>query len=162
MSKGTNSKFIKGAATLGIAGIIIKFLGAFFRIPLTNLVGADGMSYYGIAYAIYGIFVVLATAGIPVAISKMVSERIAVKNYKGAHKVFKVSFFLLATIGMTSFSICFFGAGEIARLVSCPESELSIKAISPALFIIPLFSAFRGYFQGRQNMNPTAISEITE
>lgn len=85
------NKFIKGAAVLGIAGVVIKLLGAVFRIPLTNWIGADGMSYYGFAYTIYGALLVLSTAGIPVAISRMVSERIAVGEYKNAHKVFKLS-----------------------------------------------------------------------
>lgn len=162
MSNETSNKLIKGAAILGMAGIVIKFLGAFFRIPLTNWMGDTGMAYYAVAYNVYSVFLVLSTAGIPVAISKMVSERIAVKNYGGAHKVFKVSFFLLFALGIISFAICFFGAEYIAGLFKIEEAAMSLKAIAPALFFVPLFSAFRGYFQGRQNMNPTAVSEICE
>ena len=156
------NKFIKGAAILGIAGVIIKVMGAVFRIPVTNWIGDTGMSYYGFAYAIYGALLVLSTAGIPVAISKMVSERIAVKEYKNAHKVFKVATGLLFTIGMISFAVCFFGGEWITAQLGNPGAALAVKAISPALLFVPLFSAYRGYFQGRQNMNPTAISEITE
>ena len=156
------NKFIKGAAVLGIAGVVIKLLGAVFRIPLTNWIGADGMSYYGFAYTIYGALLVLSTAGIPVAISRMVSERIAVGEYKNAHKVFKVATSLLFGIGIVSFAACFFGGEAITRALGNPDAALAVKAISPALLFVPLFSAFRGYFQGRQNMNPTAISEITE
>ena len=86
-----DKKVLKGAAVIGIAGVIVKLLGACFRIPLTNWIGADGMSYYGFAYAIYGALIILATAGVPVAISRMVSENIALKRYKNAHKVFHVS-----------------------------------------------------------------------
>lgn len=161
MSKKGN-KFIKGAAILGVAGIVIKLLGAVFRIPLTNWMDATGMSYYGVAYTIYGALVVLATAGIPVAISRLVSENIATRDYRNAHKVFKVASGLLFTIGITAFAICFFGGGLIAKLIGNPDADLALKAISPALLFVPMFSAFRGYFQGRQNMNPTAISEITE
>ena len=100
------NKFIKGAAILGIAGVVIKLLGAVFRIPLTNWIGDDGMSYYGFAYSIYGALLVLSTAGIPVAISRMVSERIAVGEYKNAHKVFKVATALLFFIGIFSFAAC--------------------------------------------------------
>lgn len=160
MSKG--NKFIKGAAILGIAGVVIKLLGAVFRIPLTNWIGDDGMSYYGFAYSIYGALLVLSTAGIPVAISRMVSERIAVGEYKNAHKVFKVAISLLFVIGIISFAACYFGGEAITAALGNPEAALAVKAISPALLFVPLFSAFRGYFQGRQNMNPTAISEITE
>ncbi len=156
------NKFIKGAAVLGIAGVVIKLLGAVFRIPLTNWIGADGMSYYGFAYTIYGALLVLSTAGIPVAISRMVSERIAVGEYRNAHKVFKVATSLLFGIGIVSFAACFFGGEVITKTLGNPDAAYAVKAISPALLFVPLFSAFRGYFQGRQNMNPTAISEITE
>lgn len=158
----SNNKFIKGAAILGIAGVIIKVMGAVFRIPLTNWIGDTGMSYYGFAYAIYGALLVLSTAGIPVAISRMVSERIAVGEYKNAHKVFKVATGLLFAIGLLSFAVCYFGGEWITTKFGNPEAAFAVKAISPALLFVPLFSAFRGYFQGRQNMNPTAISEITE
>ena len=80
-----------------------------FRIPLTNWIGDDGMSYYGFAYSIYGALLVLSTAGIPLAISRMVSERIAVGEYKNAHKVFKVATALLFFIGIFSFAACYFG-----------------------------------------------------
>lgn len=156
------NKFIKGAAVLGIAGVVIKLLGAVFRIPLTNWIGDDGMSYYGFAYSIYGALLVLSTAGIPVAISRMVSERIAVGEYRNAHKVFKVATALLFGIGIFSFAVCFVGGEAITKALGNPDAAMAVKAISPALLFVPLFSAFRGYFQGRQNMNPTAISEITE
>lgn len=156
------NKFIKGAAVLGIAGIVIKLLGAVLRIPLTNLIGDAGMSYYGFAYTIYGALLVLSTAGIPVAISRMVSERIAVGEYKNAHKVFKVASAMLFAIGLLSFAICYLGGEAITKFLGNPDAAMAVKAISPALLFVPIFSAFRGYFQGRQNMNPTAISEITE
>ena len=159
----SNNKFLKGAAVLGIAGVIVKIIGAVFRIPLTNWIGQDGMSYYGCAYPIYSLFLTVSTAGIPVAISKMVSERITVRNYGGAHKVFKVSLGLLAGLGAASFLICYLGADFIAGTVqNNPEAASSIRAISLALLFVPILSAFRGYFQGRQNMNPTAVSELTE
>lgn len=156
------NKFVKGAAILGMAGVVIKLLGAVFRIPLTNWIGDSGMSYYGFAYSIYGALLVLSTAGIPVAISRLVSESIAVGQYKNAHKIFKLATGLLFCIGLVSFLVCFFGAEIITLKLKNPDAALAVKAISPALLFVPLFSAFRGYFQGRQNMNPTAISEITE
>ncbi len=96
------------------------------------------------------------------AISRMVSERIAVGEYRNAHKVFKVATSLLFGIGIVSFAACFFGGEAITKALGNPDAALAVKAISPALLFVPMFSAFRGYFQGRQNMNPTAISEITE
>ena len=94
------AKFVKGAAILSITGIIAKVFGAFFRIPLNNWIGAAGMSYYGVAYPIYSFFLIIATAGLPVAISKMVSERVAIGDYINAHRVYKVSLRIMFAIGV--------------------------------------------------------------
>ena len=159
----STSKILKGTTILGIAGIMVKLLGAVFRIPLTALIGTEGMAYYGYAYPLYSLFLVIATAGIPVAISRMVSERAAVNDYVGVQRVFSVSRWLLLAIGVFAFAICFFGAELIAEYVSKDMGAvLPIKAIAPALIFVPLMSAYRGYFQGRQNMNPTAISQFVE
>lgn len=157
------NKFLKGAAILGIAGILVKVMGVFFRLPLTNWIGAEGISYYSSVYPIYVFFLTLSTAGIPVAISKMVSERVVVKNYGGAHKVFHTSLWLMAAFGFASFMMVHFGAGFIEETVlKNPGTSLSLQAIAPSLFFVPIMSAYRGYFQGRQNMNPTALSQFFE
>lgn len=159
MSKGA---LIKGAATLGAAGLLVKFLGAIFRIPLVNWIGEIGMANYNPAYYIYNFFLVLATAGIPIAISKMVSERIAVGHYGEAHKVYRISFGLMSTIGIFSFVVLFVFAPQIASLVNNPQAALAMRAIAPCLIFVPTMAALRGYFQGMQNMRPTAVSQIVE
>jgi stage V sporulation protein B len=159
MSKGT---LIKGAATLGAAGLVVKILGAVFRIPLVNWIGDIGMANYNPAYYIYNFFLVLATAGIPIAISKMVSERIAVGDYGEAHKVYRISFGLMGAIGVMSFLVLFFFAPEISNLVNNPQAALAMRAIAPCLIFVPTMAALRGYFQGMQNMRPTAVSQIVE
>ncbi len=153
--------FIKGAVILSVSGILVKLLGAALRIPLANKLG-EGMAYYNVAYTIYAIFLVLATAGVPVAVSRMVSERTAIGNEAAARKVFVTALKLMAVIGAAAFSFCFFGADLIAFLIDIPGAEHSLKAIAPALCIVPLLAAFRGYFQGQQNMKPTAVSEVCE
>ena len=159
----SGNKIIKGVAVLGVAGLIVKLLGAVFRIPLQGMIGEEGMAYYGYAYPLYSFFLVVATAGIPVAISRLVSEKIALKNYAGAHKVFRVSSWLLLGIGTFAFCICFFGAELIAKYaIEDMGAVKPLKAIAPALIFVSVMSAFRGYFQGRQNMNPTALSEFAE
>lgn len=159
----SKNNFLKGAAVLGIAGIIVKVIGIFFRIPLTRWIGEDGMGYYGSVYPIYTLFLIISTAGIPVAISRMVSERIAVKNYAGAHKVFQISIWLMGALGLASFCIVYFNAGFIENsILHNPGARLSLEAIAPSLLLVPIMSAYRGYFQGRQNMNPTAISQLFE
>ena len=155
-------KFIKGAAVLAAAGLFTKVLGAVFRIPLTGLIGANGLSYYNVAYAVYSALVVMSTAGLPIAISRMVSEHMAKKEYRYAHKIFRVSLIVMLIIGAVSFIPTFFGADVIAHFVRNDSAALGLRAIAPALIFVPLFSSFRGYFNGRQNMVPTAVSEMSE
>lgn len=154
--------FMQGAVILGIAGLIIKVMGAFFRIPLANFIGDEGMGYYQSAYPIYVLFLTLATAGIPIAISKLVSERIAVDHHYEAYRVYKVSFILLFSIGIISSAVLFFGSGIIVEAIGNPGAKYAMMAIAPALLFVPMMAAFRGYFQGMQNMKPTATSQVVE
>lgn len=157
-----NRSFVGGAVVLGIAGLLIKLLGAAFRIPLTNIIGDDGMGYYQTAYPIYVFFLTIATAGIPIAISRMVAERNAIDKPWEAYRVFKVSFILLFCIGISSSSLLFFGAEAISAHMKEPRAIYAMRAVAPALLLCPLMASFRGFFQGRQNMNPTASSQVIE
>lgn len=160
-NKGSKS-FIKGALILGVAGLIVKLIGAGFKIPLTYLIDDDGMGWFNIAYQIYTFMFIVATAGFPVAISKMVAESLARNDERDAKRVFQTSFTLLFIIGIIGSVILFTLAGPLSRLVGMPDSELGIRAIAPAIFFVSMASALRGYFQGRQNMYPTAFSEVIE
>lgn len=158
----SRKSLVTSAAVLAVAGLIVKVLGAFFRIPLTNWIGAVGMANYAPAYAIYSVLLVISTAGLPVATSKMVSERYAVGQYKEADRVFRISRILMTALGLAGALVVIFGAGAIAGKVGIPGAALAMQATAPALLIVPLMSAYRGYFQGQQNMNPTAVSQIIE
>ena len=137
-------------------------MGAFFRIPLANMIGDEGMGYYQTAYPIYVLFLTLATAGIPIAISKMVSERIATDNHYEAYRVFRISFIMLFSIGICSSAILFFGAEYIVSAIGNPGAKYAMMTIAPALLFVPIMAAYRGYFQGMQNMKPTAVSQVVE
>lgn len=158
----TKKSLLKGAAVMAVAGIIVKVLGAFFRIPLANYIGSVGMANYSPAYSLYSFLLVFATAGLPVAISKMVSERYAVGQFREAERVFKLSRMLMIIMGLIGFMILFIFNDEIAVLAKFPGSALSMKATALALLLVPIMSSYRGYFQGMQEMAPTAISEIAE
>lgn len=158
----TKKTLITSTAVLAAAGLIVKILGAFFRIPLTNWIGAAGMANYAPAYAIYSVLLVISTAGLPVATSKMVSERYALGQYREADRVFRLSRILMTSLGLAGALVVFFAAGPIANIVHVPSSALAMQAMAPALLIVPVMSAYRGYFQGQQNMNPTAVSQIME
>ncbi|MGI5849488.1 MAG: putative polysaccharide biosynthesis protein [Christensenellales bacterium] len=161
MSKGQKS-FVKGAAILGGAGLIVKIIGAIFRIPLTNIIGADGMANYQVAYPIYAALVVISTAGLPAAISKMVSERVTVGDYRGAHRVFQTAFRVLFFIGIVSTAVMLAISGLLANAATIPTAKLSLMMISPSLFFVAILSAYRGYFQGLQIMSPTALTQLIE
>lgn len=154
--------FIKGAVILAIAGLLSKFIGALFRIPLTNLIGSIGMSYYQMAYPIYSVLLIISSAGIPTAISKMVAEYIALRNYQDAHRVFRISVKLMLIVGISAFIIFFAGSGLTAHIMGADEAVYAIRSIAPSLIFVTLLSAFRGYFQGMQYMTPTALSQIVE
>ncbi len=164
--ENTNSKnksFIGGTLILGIAGLVIKIMGAAFRIPLGNIIGAEGMGYYQKAYPIYNLFLTLAIAGIPTAIARMVSERTAVNRPKAAYKVFRSSFYLLLGTGIVTSCLLMLSAKWLTgTYLNTPKAYYSMIAIAPALLFCPLMSAYRGFFQGRQNMKPTAISQVVE
>ena len=146
----SKKSFVQGAAVLAAAGLMVKVLGAIFRIPLGNMIGDVGMGYYQPAYYIYNLFLVLATSGIPVAISRMVSERISVGQYYEADRVFKISRALMLVIGCCSFVVVFLGADVFAGFAGMENAALAVKAISPALILVPFMASYRGYFQGMQ------------
>ncbi len=154
--------FIKGALILGIANFIVKLIGAGFKIPLIGLIGDEGSGYFNVAYQIYTFMFIVATAGFPVAISKMVSESMARDNETEARKIFKVAFGFLFVIGLIGTLIMLVFADKLAVLVGIPGASMGISVIAPAVFFVAMSSAYRGYFQGRQNMYPTAFSEVVE
>lgn len=155
--------FVKGAAILGLAGLISKILGAVYRIPYQNITGNEGMYVYQQVYPLFSTLLILATAGFPIAISKVVSERIAMGDEAGAKQVYKISAISLLLTGAIFFSFLYFGAPWIARWMGNEEMlTLPIRAVSFALLVVPLMAAARGYFQGYQDMIPTAVSQVIE
>lgn len=162
MTKLKKQSFLKGALILAIANLVVKAIGALFKIPLTNLLGPDGIGIYNAGYTIYNVLFVVATAGLPVAISKMVSENIAKNNYAEARHVFLVSRRLLVVVGLIGAAILFFGSGFFAKRINMTASTMSIMALAPSMFFVSVMSAYRGLFQGMSNMVPTATSEVIE
>lgn len=159
MSKKT---FLRGAAVLGIAGLMVQVMGAIFRIPLGNIIGDEGMGYYQTAYPIYVFLLVFSTNGAPAAISKMTSERVALGQHSEAHRVFKLSFILMFVLGIAASSVFFFGAEPIVNALKNPGAYYAMISIAPALLFVPIMAVFRGYFQGLQQMEPTAVSQLVE
>ena len=161
-SNKKTKRFVQGALVLGVANLIVKVIGAFFKIPLNYLIGDEGMGYFNIAYQIYTFMFIVATAGFPIAISKMVAESTAKNNQRDAQRIFQTAFVFLAIIGFIGSTLLFVFNKQLEFFVSVPGSAMGILAISPAVFFVAMASVFRGYFQGKQNMFPTAASEVIE
>ena len=162
MAQDNKRSFMKGAAILSASTLIVKLLGLLFSIPLANFVAPEGMSHFYIAYNIFGLFLMLSTAGLPVAVSRMVGTAYAQGRRREADRVFSVAFWLFFLLGLFGCLVMFFGADQIAQWYSSPDSNYAIMALAPTLFFISLESSLRGYFQGRSNMVPTATSQIIE
>lgn len=160
MAKKEN--FMKGAFILIAANILVKVIGAGFKIPLTYLLNENGMALFTTSYTLYAWLFIIATAGMPVAISRMISEARAKQNYGEVKKIFRVSLALLSAIGIIGACILYFGAGIFAETIATQNAKYSIMAIAPAMLFVSLMSAYRGFFQGHQDMYPTAVSEVSE
>ncbi|MDR3294317.1 MAG: polysaccharide biosynthesis protein [Clostridiales Family XIII bacterium] len=154
--------FLSGAAILGAAGLLVQMMGAVFRIPLANIIGEVGMGYFQTAYPVYIFLLVFSTNGAPAAISKMTSERIAEGRHAEARRVFRLAFVILFIFGLVAFGGVALLARPLSVFVGSEGSYDSLLAISPALLFVPLMSVFRGYFQGMQEMRPTAVSQLAE
>ncbi|MBU5592100.1 polysaccharide biosynthesis protein [Clostridium sp. MSJ-4] len=153
---------IKGTIILGVAGIVAKFLGLFFRWPLIMLIGDEGIGYYQMSYPLYTFFVALAS-GVPIAISKLVSEKNAIGDHEGIMKVLKESFILMIFMGLgATLLLITFSRPIIKYLRWNDKSYYSLIAIAIAPTFISIMSVFRGFFQGLQNMQPTGMSQIIE
>ncbi|MBQ9545546.1 MAG: polysaccharide biosynthesis protein [Clostridia bacterium] len=160
--KETKQTFVRGAFILIFANIAVKVIGALFKIPLTNIIGVRAMSDFNQAYSYYALFFMISTAGLPVAISRIIAAANARGNRREVEKIYYVAMRLFLIIGFVGSLILAIFSGVIANAVAVPELWQCILAISPTLFFICLTSACRGYFQGMQNMIPTAVSQTIE
>ncbi|MDD3212356.1 MAG: polysaccharide biosynthesis protein [Eubacteriales bacterium] len=158
----TQKSFAKGAAILGGMGFVSKIIGAVYTIATTNIVGTHGMSYYTTAFPVYTFLLAISSAGLPVAISKMVAERTTLNDYKAAHEVFRRAIKAMISIGLVTTILMIVLSRPIATVLGRPDASLAIMAIAPSLFFVAIISAFRGYSQGMQQMTPTAMSQIIE
>lgn len=164
LGKVSKQAFIRGALILTVAGIIVKVIGSVNRILLSRLLGGEGIGLYQMAYPLYLLAIGVSSAGIPVAISIMVSERMALEDYRGVRKVFRLAISLMVATGVIFSGLLFLGADWLTSsgFVRDTRAYWAIAALSPAILFVPVLATFRGYFQGLQQMTPTAVSQIVE
>ena len=157
--------FMQGVMALMFSQVLIKLLGLVYKWYLTNRegFGDEGNAIYSAGFSIYALLLTISSTGVPNAVSRLVSQHTAKGDYRGAHRIFKIAFGVFAIIGLIGTLIMFFGAGYIANVwLAIPEAELTLVALSPAIFFVSIISVFRGYFSGRENLKATANSQTIE
>ncbi len=162
MARDKKQSFFGGAAVLAAGIAAVKIIGAVFAIPLFNILGAAGAADFNNAYNIYSMLLMISTAGLPVALSKMVSEANTLGRENQARRIFRVSFRAFLTLGALSFLVMWFGNEWCAGLLHNANAAYGIRVLAPAVVCVGCLSAFRGYAQGSFRMTPTAISQIME
>ena len=162
MAERKKESFVTGAAVLTASTIIVKILGAVFKIPLSNIIGKAAMGDFGVAYNIYALLLTLSTAGLPVALSRMVSVADALGRRNQLRRTFRVARAAFFVLGMTSTLFMLIFSRYLADFMGSPEAEAAISMLAPALVCVCLMSAYRGYTQGLGDMVPTSISQIIE
>ncbi|MCI5604099.1 MAG: polysaccharide biosynthesis protein [Clostridia bacterium] len=165
-TKKENSRsFMNNVAVILMSQLIVKIFGMVYRIVITNIdgFGDEGLGFYNVGFQIYTLLLAISSVGIPNAISKMVSERVALDDYKGAHKIFKTALLLFSVIGIATTCVLFFGADIFAKyLIKIDGSQYVMRALAPSLFFVCVSSVIRGYFTGMKNMRATSNSQVLE
>ena len=156
------STFFGGAAILAAGIAIVKLIGALYKIPLFNIIGDEGTGHFNNAYVIYNLLLMVSTAGLPVALSKSISEASTLGKRNQVHRTFSVALAAFFVLGTISFAVMFALAQPLADLQGDGAAVQAVRAIAPACFFVCVLSTFRGYAQGHGNMVPTAVSQIIE
>ena len=157
--------FVQGAVILMVASLVVKVIGAFFQIPLQNLIGGEKSPAFGLfsaAYRIYTARLVISTVGLPAALSKMVAEATAFGREHEVRRIVRVAGGIFIPVGALATVVLFFGADTFAGWIQSPDARLAVMAIAPSVLMVSILSVFRGYYQGRSNMVPTAVSQVIE
>ena len=162
-NKPKKQSFLQGVAVLTAATIIVKLLGFIYKVPLQNILQERGFGYFNTAYDVYNVLLMISTTGLPVAVSRMISQAQALENYAQIRKVYSTSMKVFLTIGVVGTLIMLVFSRQLSVMVTTNENSwAAIAALSPCVLLICIVSAHRGFFQGQSNMTPTSISQVYE
>ena len=162
MAETKKQNFLHGTALLAMSVAMVKIIGAFYSIPLKRIIGDDGFGFYSTAYEIYTLLLMISTAGLPVAMSRIISQASSLGNYKQVRKIYAVSRAIFLGLGLAGTALMVFLCKPLARLLNHSDAWAAIAALGPACLLICLMSTYRGFFQGQSNMMPTSISQVLE
>ena len=160
--KNNRNLFFSGVAVLTFTNVLNKVVGMLFRIPISNILGDSGMAYFNAAYHIFVWFYMISTGGLPLAVSILVSEARFRGNREEIKRIYSLTMKMFIVIGTLGTAVMMLLSHQFAFLNGVAGSYLSIIAVAPTLFLVCVASAMRGYFQGFQEMRPTAVSQIME
>lgn len=162
VKRNTQRTFFSGVLLLTLSTVLVKLIGLFYKIPMLSYLGAEGMGYFNSAYEIYALFCVISTAGLPVALSVLISGTVARGEGARVPRIYRTTLSVFLWIGIVGTLVMWFFAGTFCRLIKSDNAFLCMRSISPTVFLVCLSSAIRGYFQGYQKMFPTAFSQLLE
>jgi len=154
--------FLHGAALLAMATAIVKVIGALYKLPLKMVIGDEGYSYFSSAYDIYTVLLLISTAGLPVAMSRMISQASSLNNSAAVKRVYNTSRALFLGIGAVSTGLMLLFCRQLAQSQNQPDAWLAIACLAPCAFLMGIISTYRGFFQGQGNMIPTSVSQVLE
>ena len=156
--KSAGSSIAVQAGILAIATIVVRIIGLLYRAPLTAIIGDEGNGYYGAAYNIYMIVLILSSNSLPAAISRQMSTKLAVGQYKNAQRAFHCALIYSLIVGAAGSFLLYFGAGILVKHNAVPV----LRVFAPTIFLFGILGAVRGYFQANQSMVQTSVSQILE
>ena len=162
MSDNKKQNFLQGTALLAMATAIVKVIGAIYKIPLNAIIGKQGFSYYSTAYEIYNVLLMISTAGLPVAMSRMISQASSLGHNNRIRRIYSTSRAIFLTLGITGSLLMTLFCRQLAAFQNQPDAWAAIGALGPCVLLICVMSTFRGFFQGHGNMLPTSVSQVLE
>ena len=154
--------FLQGTALLAMATAIVKVIGALYKIPLNAIIGAQGFGYFNTAYEIYNVLLMVSTAGLPVAMSRMISQASSLNHYRQVRKIYSTARGIFLGLGIAGTLLMTLFCRQLAVFQNQPDAWFAIGCLGPCCLLICLMSTFRGFFQGQSNMLPTSISQVLE
>ena len=154
--------FLYGTAMLAMATAIVKVIGAIYKIPLNAIIGKQGFSYYSTAYEIYNVLLMISTAGLPVAMSRMISQASSLGHYNQVRRIYSTAKTIFLGLGITGSLLMTVFCRQLAQFQNQPDAWAAIGCLGPCVLLICIMSTFRGYFQGQSNMLPTSVSQVIE
>ena len=154
--------FLHGAALLALATAIVKIIGALYKIPLKMIIDDKGYGYFTTAYDIYSVLLMISTAGLPVAMSRMISQASSLGNYNQVRKVYKTARSLFLGLGVVSTLLMMGFATPLAKWLGQPNAAYAILFLGPCALLMGIISTYRGFFQGQGDMRPTSSSQVLE